>query len=213
MWRVSNGCKIWIWNDRWVLNPSTFKIISPPILLDSEATVSFLVDVQSKWWNISLLNSLFTEDEVQKIKEIPLSCTNQEDTFIWRGTKNGIFPIKSAYHMQKELSNRMMATSSTPMGSCAFWRSLWALPVPNMEKKFLRRLAKIFYQLGIIYTKGELLWILFARFVVWRLRRGSIFCGNVHGPWAMQNFKNVPFRGMILYSCWSISLTGVTRRN
>jgi hypothetical protein len=82
IWRVGNGCKIRIWKDRWIPNPSIYKIISPPILLDSEATVSSLVDAQSKWWNISLLNSLFTEDEVQKIKEIPLSCTNQEDTLI-----------------------------------------------------------------------------------------------------------------------------------
>jgi hypothetical protein len=139
IWRVGNGCKIRIWKDRWIPNPSTYKIISPPILLDSEETVSSLVDAQSKWWNISLLDSLFTEDEVQKIKEIPLSCTNQEDTLIWRGTKNGIFSVKSAYHMHKELSNRMVATSSTPTGSRDFWRRLWALPVPNVEKNFIWR--------------------------------------------------------------------------
>jgi hypothetical protein len=41
--------------------------------------------------------------------------------------------------MHKELSNRMGAASSTQMGSHDFWRRLWALPVPNMEKNFLWR--------------------------------------------------------------------------
>jgi hypothetical protein len=85
---------------------------------------------------------------MQKIKEIPLSCTNQEDILFWRGTKNGIFSVKSAYHMHKELSNRMGASSSTPTGSHDFWRRLWALPVPNVQKNFYGLLAKIFYNQG-----------------------------------------------------------------
>jgi hypothetical protein len=103
---------------------TTFKIITPPTLLDLEAMVSSLVDVHSKWWNIPLLDSLFTKKEVKKIRKIPLSSTNQKDTLIWKGTKNGVFSVMSAYHMQKELVNRTMAASSTTTGSSAFWRQL-----------------------------------------------------------------------------------------
>jgi hypothetical protein len=34
-------------------------------------------------------------------EEVPISCTNQEDIQIWRGTKNGVFSMKSAYYLQK----------------------------------------------------------------------------------------------------------------
>jgi hypothetical protein len=39
----------------------------------------------------SFIGSLFYEEEIKIMKTIPLSCTNQEDTLIWRGTNNGVF--------------------------------------------------------------------------------------------------------------------------
>jgi hypothetical protein len=139
IWRVGNGRSVWIWKDRWVPNPSTFKIFSPPRVLDPDAKVCELVDTNSKWWNFPLLESLFSSDEVEKIKEIPLSFTNQEDMLIWRGTKNGVFSVKSAYHMLKEMESRKIATGSSTRGSYDFWKQLWALLVPNVEKIFLWR--------------------------------------------------------------------------
>ena len=82
IWRVGNGKSVQIWKDKWVPNPSTFKIFSPPTLLDLDAKICDLVDTNSKWWNFPLLESLFSSDEVKKIKEIPLSSTNQEDMLI-----------------------------------------------------------------------------------------------------------------------------------
>jgi hypothetical protein len=45
-----------------------------------------------------------------KILEVPLSCTNQEDTLIWRSTKNGVFSVRSAYHLLKEKENNAVAS-------------------------------------------------------------------------------------------------------
>jgi hypothetical protein len=45
--------------------------------------------------------------------------------------------VRSAYHLQKEVVQRKMTTSSLTMGRSAFWKRLWALSVPNVEKKFL----------------------------------------------------------------------------
>jgi hypothetical protein len=49
IWRVGNRHSVQIWKDRWVPNPSTFKIFSPPTLLDPDAKVCDLVDTNSKW--------------------------------------------------------------------------------------------------------------------------------------------------------------------
>jgi hypothetical protein len=59
VWWVGNGGKTWIWKDKWLPNPSTFRVISSLRLLDPDATVSKLIDEDSKWWNIPLLENIF----------------------------------------------------------------------------------------------------------------------------------------------------------
>jgi hypothetical protein len=100
VWRVDNGQKAQIWKDRWVPSLHYGQIHTPPSLLDEKATVSNLIDEDTKGWKIHMLESLFAQDEVQMIKNIPLSCMNKEDIQIWRGTKNGVFIVRSAYHVQ-----------------------------------------------------------------------------------------------------------------
>jgi hypothetical protein len=38
---------------------------SPPILLDSNATVNELIDGDTNWWNLPLLEKLFTKEELK----------------------------------------------------------------------------------------------------------------------------------------------------
>jgi hypothetical protein len=54
----------------------------PPTFLDPNETVNKLIDVQSKWWNIPLLESLFTKEEANLIQSIPISSTDQEDLIL-----------------------------------------------------------------------------------------------------------------------------------
>ncbi|XP_059431505.1 uncharacterized protein LOC132165008 [Corylus avellana] len=133
IWRVGNGCKINIWKDRWVPIPTTCKISSPPSLLNLDAKASF----RSSFFQSGDSEALFSKEEIVKILEIPTSCTNQVDLLIWRGTKNGIFSVKSAYHLQQEREVSAMASSSTPNIGGAVWKRLWKLPVPQVEKNFL----------------------------------------------------------------------------
>jgi hypothetical protein len=91
VWRVGSGETVRIWKNRWLPTPTTYMVHSPPNLLDPQATVSRLIDIDTKWWNEALLEQLFSREEVISIQSIPLSTTNQEDTLIWRGTAKGIF--------------------------------------------------------------------------------------------------------------------------
>jgi hypothetical protein len=92
-WRVGNGNSIRIWKDRWLKSPTTFKIVSPPKILNPNLTVSSLIEVNMKWWNLALLNQLFSSDEVKLIQALPVSATGQEDTLVWRGTAKGVFSV------------------------------------------------------------------------------------------------------------------------
>lgn len=50
-----------------------------------------------------VLNNLFSQQEVELIKTIPISLGNREDRLTWEGTNNGIFSVKSAYHLHREI--------------------------------------------------------------------------------------------------------------
>lgn len=91
-----------IWKDKWLPTPTTYSIQSPRINFHVEATVSELIDQDSKWWNWQLLTSLFLKDEADIISKIPLSRYGHDDLMIWRGTTIGDFTVRSAYHMEKE---------------------------------------------------------------------------------------------------------------
>ncbi len=49
-WRVGTGEKIKIWKDRWLPNPTTFKVVSPIQILDADAMVDSLIcGVTMRW--------------------------------------------------------------------------------------------------------------------------------------------------------------------
>lgn len=136
---MGNGLKVQIWKDKWLPTLSTFRVLSPPNSLSADETVSALIDGDSKWWKTQLLESLFTEEEVKVITTIPISCTNQEDIQISRGTMNGNFSVRSAYYIQQELIASASAEGSSGSGKTELWKEIWGLSVPNVEKNFLWR--------------------------------------------------------------------------
>jgi hypothetical protein len=90
-------------------------------------------------WDVNILDNLFSEEEVIAVKSIPLSSTNQEDILIWKGTANGLFSVKSAYNLAKEMDDRKKAESSRGMYKSDVWKMIWKLHVPSVEKNFLWR--------------------------------------------------------------------------
>ena len=93
IWHVGNGAKIRIWKDKWIPRPSTYKVQSIPRVLHSDATVSDLIDGDTQWWNKTMLENLFSSEEVHLIQSLLVSHSNGEDRRIWSGTKNGIFSV------------------------------------------------------------------------------------------------------------------------
>ncbi|XP_075655055.1 uncharacterized protein LOC142625252 [Castanea sativa] len=82
-WRVGNGRKIHIWEDKWLPTPTTFKVISPPSDFGDFPIVSSLIDEDTKWWKADIVYSLFLPFEANTILSIPLSYNLPEDSLIW----------------------------------------------------------------------------------------------------------------------------------
>lgn len=149
--RIGNGESTRIWGDKWIPIPSTFSIQSPPQGMDATVKVSALIDKDTNGWNKGLLATLFNAEEIEAIQSVPLSCTNRPDKVIWRGSANGLFTVKSAYHMAKEMELNRKAGSSQGGGFGELWRSIWKLRIPNAEKHFLWKACK-----EILPTKANL---------------------------------------------------------
>jgi hypothetical protein len=105
-------------------------------MVHSDATVSSLIDKDLANWDYNMLDNMFDEEELKAIKSFPLSYTNQEDMMIWKGTTNGLFLIRSAYHLAKEVEDRAKVGSSMGVPTSEVWTKIWHLKVLNVEKNF-----------------------------------------------------------------------------
>ena len=151
IWRIGNGKPTRILEDKWLPNPSTYRVQSPPTLLKATTTVSQLFDESGQSWKYSLLDQLFTAEESSLIKTIPISTTNQEDRLIWRDIGKGLFSVKSAYNILKEWELAQEAKSSSQQKCNKVWKALWQLQIPQVEKVCFGRACMISYQHEIGY--------------------------------------------------------------
>ncbi|KAF5468409.1 hypothetical protein F2P56_012561 [Juglans regia] len=142
LWKIGNGNTVKIWTDRWLPTPSSYKSQSPPKILNSNATVSSLIDQDTHSWNLHLVHNVFTPEEAAIISKIHISPCNRSDKQVWRCTKNGIFSVKSAYHLQVSMNGINKGQSSESTKHEDLWKLLWKLKVPSNIKMFLWRSAK-----------------------------------------------------------------------
>ncbi|XP_040999571.1 uncharacterized protein LOC121245775 [Juglans microcarpa x Juglans regia] len=101
--------------------------------------LSDIIDPQQKIWQESLLSELFTHQEIEGIKAIPISLGGREDKLTWQFTPNGCFTIKSGYYIGKELEREQVGETSGIAKDCQVWRSIWKLKVPPATKMFIWR--------------------------------------------------------------------------
>ena len=71
---------------------------SPQTTLHPKAIVSELMDRDTRWWNKTLLENLFSKEEVHLKQSLSVSVSNREDRCIWSGTKNGNFILFYFYY-------------------------------------------------------------------------------------------------------------------
>ena len=125
-WRVGNGKRIHIWEDRWPPTPTTYKVVLPQTDFDNFPMVSSLIDEDTKWWKSDLVRSIFLPFKAESILKIPISYSLPEDQLIWMGNKRGSFTVKSAMCVVEENET---GESTAEHNQSPFWRRIWHLKV------------------------------------------------------------------------------------
>ncbi|XP_042958049.1 uncharacterized protein LOC122293560 [Carya illinoinensis] len=141
-WKIGNGNSVRIWSDCWLPTPTSFKVQSPPKTLNIDATVNLLIDQDTLSWNLPLIQSIFFPKEAAIISKLHVSPCNNNDRLSWRCTTNGMFSVKSAYHLQVSINDSKSRQGSRLSNHGVLWKLLWKLKVPNKVKMFLWRAAK-----------------------------------------------------------------------
>jgi hypothetical protein len=96
-----NGAKINVWADPWLPNSPTRKVFTKQgRMLISK--VEELIDPSTGNWDTDLVEDIFSLVDACRILDIPLSPCESKDIVAWHCTKNGVFSVKSVYHMEWE---------------------------------------------------------------------------------------------------------------
>jgi hypothetical protein len=151
VWRVGDGRSIKIWKDRWLEKPSSFLVQSPIQILDEEATVSELINVDTKMWNISVVSDVFMEDEAKSICQMVVSPLSHGDRLVWMGNKTGHYTVRSGYHLAMEGLDREEGSTSDYSRMSQLWQNVWNFRGPRALRMFLWRACN-----NILPTKENL---------------------------------------------------------
>ncbi|XP_031116501.1 uncharacterized protein LOC116020159 [Ipomoea triloba] len=129
--RIGDGKSTLIWGHSWLPDdPSPMVHTTMPANLNG-TYVSGLIDEESGTWDISILNDIFTPEDVLRISRVPVS-SGYEDIWFWHGDPKGCYTVKSGYKL-------VMGEFSNMEGDFDDWTALWKLKVPPKWKTFLWR--------------------------------------------------------------------------
>ncbi|KAL4346325.1 hypothetical protein GQ457_17G004530 [Hibiscus cannabinus] len=153
LWRVGNGLKISIWEDKWLPSLSGQRFVLRKPHLCRVFRVADLMDISNRQWREDLLHSLFPDEVVKTIVYIPVGNSHVKDELIWENSKDGNYSIRTGYYLPfKNRNSTQNACSSNDLSNDkSLWKSIWNLKVPSKIKFFIWKAC-----LDIVPTKGNL---------------------------------------------------------
>lgn len=138
-WRVGDGRSIKIRTERWI---GVRKPDKPGPAMQEEdegVTVDTLIDEQRRQWIEAKITENFNQEDRTAIMTIPLSRNRREDKRTWRLTDNGLFTVKSAYHMAVAKFSRIHDNRPSSSMVPREWKKIWSLKVAPRVKMFVWR--------------------------------------------------------------------------
>ncbi|KAL0410894.1 UNVERIFIED_CONTAM: hypothetical protein Slati_3679100 [Sesamum latifolium] len=114
-------------------------------LLEPEATVSMLIDMDNVSWKSDLVYQLFEEEEAQLIVSIPLPHVHHPDSLIWHYGNRGMFSVNSAYHLAVQYVRQQRPSTSNAnnevneVSDATQWKFIWNNYVPPRVQMFVWR--------------------------------------------------------------------------
>uniref|UniRef100_A0A803LCK6 Uncharacterized protein n=1 Tax=Chenopodium quinoa TaxID=63459 RepID=A0A803LCK6_CHEQI len=100
-WRVGDGESINVWDEAWLPGDSVTVVPTPNLTSLADLVVANLIDKDAGEWNWDVINALFTPEDANLIRSIPLSKRLPTDVRYWWPSNDGIYSTKSGYWLGK----------------------------------------------------------------------------------------------------------------
>ena len=101
-WRIGDGSCVRIFQDNWLPESQSGRVLSPVGNIPPSATVSTFIDHNLRGWKANEIDRNFLPSETAIIKVIPLSFSVSADSIYWPKTPDGIYSVKSGYKLLLE---------------------------------------------------------------------------------------------------------------
>ncbi|GJN37087.1 hypothetical protein PR202_gb26009 [Eleusine coracana subsp. coracana] len=137
--RIGSGVSVDVWNDHWIPSNVSMKPIGR---LDTASanTVADLIKQREREWDVDKLKENFTPLDIDGILKIKLSNNLMEDIRAWAYEKNGVYSVRSAYRLLKDMqiAEKDYAENSpaSSEGPGQWWKHLWKMKVPPKVRIF-----------------------------------------------------------------------------
>lgn len=88
---------------------------------------------------IPLVEGLFPSAIAESICGLAICPRMQQDRLIWAGTKNGLYSVRSAYHLELDRRTREQSSCSMYHAQSMVWLVIWKLNIRRGAQMFLWR--------------------------------------------------------------------------
>ncbi|GMY05974.1 putative ribonuclease h protein [Fagus crenata] len=102
-------------------------------------TVSKIIDPVTWTWNTSEIKLFLLPFEVEAIECLPLSVCGTPDTIIWFDSPDGVFSVRSTYHLLLCEEGSALSGCSSSAQAGMLWKSIWGLSLTPSVCNFLWR--------------------------------------------------------------------------
>ena len=136
---VGNGRSINVWSEPWMEDKEG--ICRTPYrrqrFFDANLKVSDVIDTQTRRWSNRVMSDIFVQSDRELLLQNQPSV-DEEDSWIWRHTRNGVYSVKTGYDLAYSLHNRhfLMDQNSLPSLN-PLKEQIWSLKAPSKIKVFL----------------------------------------------------------------------------
>ena len=103
IWRVGDGSKINVHHDNWIPRSGSMNPLGA-VYVQRVTRVVDLLSPDGTSWSSARVDEMFSPDDAADIKQIAVGGPGTEDTLAWNYTKNGVFSVRSAYHLRMTMN-------------------------------------------------------------------------------------------------------------
>ena len=143
IWRIGNGAAVNIHHNNWIPRAGSMKPLGQ-IFVSGLTKVAHLITTDGGSWDMDKVNLMFSEDDAKDIQQIAIGGPSCEDYLAWNYAHNGVYSVRSGYHLRKALDNARngQPESSSSVGTHRGYMALWDTNAPPKAKIHMWRMIR-----------------------------------------------------------------------